>query len=51
MSNPVYAHVVGDVLGKLRERFINQGVDDSFLDELRSLWELKLMQRDQVVQG
>ncbi|XP_026377588.1 transcription initiation factor IIA subunit 1-like [Papaver somniferum] len=47
MSNPVYAHVVGDVVGKLRERFINQGVDDSFLDELRSLWELKLMQRDQ----
>ncbi|KAI3984795.1 hypothetical protein MKX01_039412 [Papaver californicum] len=54
MSNPtvstVYVHVVDAVVSKLREEFINEGVDDSVLNELQALWELKMMQCG-VIQG
>ncbi|OVA13925.1 Transcription factor IIA [Macleaya cordata] len=39
----VYLHVVDAVVSKLREEFINEGVDDSVLTELQGLWELKMM--------
>ncbi|XP_068640295.1 transcription initiation factor IIA large subunit-like isoform X2 [Aristolochia californica] len=40
----VYLHVVDSVVSKLRQEFINEGVDDSVLNELQSLWELKMLQ-------
>ncbi|KAG9441467.1 hypothetical protein H6P81_017321 [Aristolochia fimbriata] len=40
----VYLHVVDSVVSKLRQEFINEGVDDSVLSELQSLWELKMLQ-------
>ncbi|XP_010262269.1 PREDICTED: transcription initiation factor IIA large subunit-like isoform X1 [Nelumbo nucifera] len=46
----VYLHVVDAVVSKLRDEFINEGVDDSVLNELQGLWELKMMQCG-VVQG
>lgn len=49
MWNPVYAHVIGDVVGKLRENFVNQGVDDVVLDHLQEQWELKLMTQPEVI--
>lgn len=33
----VYLHVVDAVVGKLREEFINEGVDDSVLNELQGV--------------
>ncbi|XP_006827510.2 transcription initiation factor IIA large subunit [Amborella trichopoda] len=41
----VYLYVVDSVVNKLREEFVNEGVDESVLNELQALWELKLMQR------
>lgn len=52
MSNSVsavYFHVVGDVFGKIRSWGVVDE-DDSALSELRSLWELKMMQSG-VVKG
>ncbi|KAJ4954629.1 hypothetical protein NE237_011412 [Protea cynaroides] len=46
----VYLHVVDAVVTKLREDFINDGVDDSPLTELQRLWELKMMHCG-VIQG
>ncbi|CAN6461559.1 unnamed protein product [Victoria cruziana] len=40
----VYLHVVDSVVSKLREEFLNEGVDDGVLSELQALWELKMMQ-------
>ncbi|XP_068645824.1 transcription initiation factor IIA large subunit-like isoform X2 [Aristolochia californica] len=40
----VYLHVVDSVVSKLRQEFTNEGVDDSVLNELQSLWELKMLQ-------
>ncbi|XP_058078011.1 transcription initiation factor IIA large subunit-like isoform X2 [Magnolia sinica] len=40
----VYLHVVDSVVSKLREEFLNEGVDDSVLNELQGLWELKMLQ-------
>ncbi|XP_043693632.1 transcription initiation factor IIA subunit 1-like [Telopea speciosissima] len=40
----VYLNVVDAVVNKLREEFINEGVDESVLTELQGLWELKMVQ-------
>eukprot|EP00262_Sarcandra_glabra_P016198 TRINITY_DN520_c0_g2_i1.p1 TRINITY_DN520_c0_g2~~TRINITY_DN520_c0_g2_i1.p1 ORF type:complete len:383 (-),score=91.54 TRINITY_DN520_c0_g2_i1:136-1284(-) len=40
----VYLHVVDSVVSKLREEFLNDGVDDAVLGELQALWELKMLQ-------
>lgn len=40
----VYLHVVEDVINNVRIDFQSEGVDDNVLNELQSLWELKLVQ-------
>jgi len=39
----VYSSVIDDVLANCREAFLDDGVDDSVLQELKTLWEGKLM--------
>lgn len=44
-NNPVpklYRTVVEDVISNVREHFLDDGVDDQVLQELKSLWEQKL---------
>ncbi|KAL2076588.1 hypothetical protein ACEWY4_027817 [Coilia grayii] len=46
-SNPVpklYRSVIEDVISEVRELFLDEGVDEQVLMELRTLWENKLMQ-------
>ncbi|KAG7461197.1 hypothetical protein MATL_G00207470 [Megalops atlanticus] len=46
-SNPVpklYRSVIEDVINDVRELFLDEGVDEQVLLELRTLWESKLMQ-------
>ncbi|XP_062407111.1 transcription initiation factor IIA subunit 1 isoform X1 [Sardina pilchardus] len=46
-SNPVpklYRSVIDDVINEVRELFLDEGVDEQVLMELRTLWESKLMQ-------
>ncbi|XP_057307248.1 TFIIA-alpha and beta-like factor isoform X2 [Hydractinia symbiolongicarpus] len=46
-SNPVpkiYRAVIDDVIKNVREAFLNEGVDDQVLKELKQLWESKLLQ-------
>ncbi|XP_030627879.1 transcription initiation factor IIA subunit 1 isoform X1 [Chanos chanos] len=46
-SNPVpklYRSVIEDVISEVRELFLDEGVDEQVLMELRTLWESKLMQ-------
>ncbi|PKA51974.1 hypothetical protein AXF42_Ash008203 [Apostasia shenzhenica] len=40
----VYLHVIDDVLGKVREEFVNSGAGESVLNELQAIWEAKMMQ-------
>jgi hypothetical protein len=39
-----HRQVVDDVIKNIREDFINEGVDEQVLEDLRQLWESKLMQ-------
>ncbi|KAK3516855.1 hypothetical protein QTP70_027073 [Hemibagrus guttatus] len=46
-SNPVpklYKTVMEDVINEVRELFLDEGVDEQVLMELKTLWESKLMQ-------
>ncbi|XP_064421007.1 transcription initiation factor IIA subunit 1 [Latimeria chalumnae] len=46
-SNPVpklYRSVIEDVINDVRELFLDEGVDEQVLMELKTLWENKLMQ-------
>ncbi|KAL7824820.1 hypothetical protein AOLI_G00036030 [Acnodon oligacanthus] len=46
-SNPVpklYKSVMEDVINEVRELFLDEGVDEQVLMELKTLWESKLMQ-------
>ncbi|XP_072895463.1 transcription initiation factor IIA subunit 1 isoform X2 [Hemitrygon akajei] len=46
-SNPVpklYRSVIEDVINDVREQFLDEGVDEQVLAELKTLWESKLMQ-------
>ncbi|XP_024276406.1 transcription initiation factor IIA subunit 1 isoform X3 [Oncorhynchus tshawytscha] len=46
-SNPVpklYRSVIEDVINEVRELFLDEGVDEQVLMELKTLWENKLMQ-------
>ncbi|KAJ1104820.1 hypothetical protein NDU88_002229 [Pleurodeles waltl] len=46
-SNPVpklYRSVIEDVINDVRELFLDEGVDEQVLMELKTLWESKLMQ-------
>ncbi|XP_067848147.1 transcription initiation factor IIA subunit 1 isoform X2 [Heptranchias perlo] len=46
-SNPVpklYKSVIEDVINDVREQFLDDGVDEQVLIELKTLWENKLMQ-------
>ncbi|XP_026197419.1 transcription initiation factor IIA subunit 1 isoform X1 [Anabas testudineus] len=46
-SNPVpklYKSVIEDVISEVRELFLDEGVDEQVLLELKTLWENKLMQ-------
>uniref|UniRef100_A0A3B1KG30 General transcription factor IIA, 1 n=1 Tax=Astyanax mexicanus TaxID=7994 RepID=A0A3B1KG30_ASTMX len=46
-SNPVpklYRSVMEDVINEVRELFLDEGVDEQVLMELKTLWESKLMQ-------
>ncbi|XP_047657810.1 transcription initiation factor IIA subunit 1 isoform X1 [Tachysurus fulvidraco] len=46
-SNPVpklYKTVIEDVINEVRELFLDEGVDEQVLMELKTLWENKLMQ-------
>lgn len=46
----VYIHVVDSVIKSLRPEFQNEGLDDSVLNEVQALWELKMMQNG-AIQG
>lgn len=46
----VYVHVVDSVIKSLRPEFQNEGLDDSVLNEVQALWELKMMQNG-AIQG
>lgn len=46
----VYIHVVDSVMKTLRPEFQNEGLDDSVLNEVQALWELKMMQNG-AIQG
>lgn len=41
---PVYKGVIADVLKNVRDKFLNEGVDEQVLQELKQLWETKLQQ-------
>ncbi|XP_072558588.1 transcription initiation factor IIA subunit 1 [Paramormyrops kingsleyae] len=46
-SNPVpklYRSVIEDVINDVRELFLDEGVDEQILQDLKTLWESKLMQ-------
>lgn len=46
-TNPVpkiYRAVIEDVIKNVRESFLNEGVDEQVLSELKQLWENKLLQ-------
>ena len=46
MNHPqlkLYNSVIEDVISGVREAFLDEGVDDQVLQELKSLWEMKLM--------
>uniref|UniRef100_A0A1A8QCM9 General transcription factor IIA, 1 n=1 Tax=Nothobranchius rachovii TaxID=451742 RepID=A0A1A8QCM9_9TELE len=46
-SNPVpklYRSVIEDVMSEVRELFLDEGVDEQVLHELKTLWENKLLQ-------
>uniref|UniRef100_A0A3Q2ZNR1 General transcription factor IIA, 1 n=2 Tax=Kryptolebias marmoratus TaxID=37003 RepID=A0A3Q2ZNR1_KRYMA len=46
-SNPVpklYRSVIEDVINEVRELFLDEGVDEQVLHELKTLWENKLLQ-------
>ncbi|KAF3341953.1 transcription initiation factor IIA subunit 1-like protein [Carex littledalei] len=40
----VYIEVIDDVVGKVRDEFINYGAGEAVLNELQSLWEMKMVQ-------
>jgi transcription initiation factor TFIIA large subunit len=40
----VYAHVINDVIDGVREAFLDDGMDEMVLQELKQLWETKLNQ-------
>ncbi|KAJ3684191.1 hypothetical protein LUZ61_013355 [Rhynchospora tenuis] len=40
----VYMGVINDVIGKVRDEFINYGAGEAVLSEIQSLWEMKMMQ-------
>uniref|UniRef100_A0A9J7X236 General transcription factor IIA, 1 n=2 Tax=Cyprinus carpio TaxID=7962 RepID=A0A9J7X236_CYPCA len=40
----LYRSVIEDVIGEVRELFLDEGVDEQVLMELKTLWENKLMQ-------
>ncbi|PIA54659.1 hypothetical protein AQUCO_00900907v1 [Aquilegia coerulea] len=43
-TSTVYINVIEDVVNKVREEFVQSGVDETVLNELQGLWELKMMQ-------
>lgn len=44
-TSAVYIHVIEDVIEKVREEFVNNGgPGETVLNELQSLWEMKLIQ-------
>jgi len=43
-TKTVYANVMEGTLSKVREAFYDEGLDDQILNELRSLWDMKLQQ-------
>lgn len=61
MTRKVYNTVVEDVIANVREAFLDEGVDEQVLQELKHLWEMKLSQSraleplvpetDQLLQG
>ncbi|ONK61976.1 uncharacterized protein A4U43_C08F35530 [Asparagus officinalis] len=40
----VYIQVIDDVVGKVRDEFINSGAGEAVLSELQALWEMKMLQ-------
>ncbi|EIE26431.1 hypothetical protein COCSUDRAFT_64488 [Coccomyxa subellipsoidea C-169] len=40
----VYRNVIDDVIARVKADFVQEGVDEAVLDELRVLWEAKLQQ-------
>lgn len=44
MTRKVYNTVVEDVIANVREAFLDEGVDEQVLQELKHLWETKLSQ-------
>ncbi|RDD42627.1 Transcription initiation factor IIA subunit 1 [Trichoplax sp. H2] len=40
----LYHYVINDVIRSIRQSFLNRGVDEQVLQELKSQWELKIVQ-------
>lgn len=38
-----YANVMDDVIAGVREAFLDEGIDDQVLQELRHMWEAKVL--------
>jgi transcription initiation factor TFIIA large subunit len=39
----LYTSVIEDVIGGVREAFLDEGVDEQVLQELKQIWESKLL--------
>ena len=44
----VYKHVIDEVIKNVREAFLNDGVDEQVLQELKQIWESKVTQSEAV---
>jgi hypothetical protein len=47
--NKLYKSVIDDVISRTREIFLDEGIDEQVLVELRALWETKLAQTKAVI--
>lgn len=43
LQQKLYTTVIEDVISGVRESFIDEGVDEQVLQELKQIWETKLM--------
>ena len=41
-ASSLYQSVINDVISSVRESFLDESVDETVLQELRNMWQLKL---------
>lgn len=51
LQGKLYQNVIEDVVTNIRDTFLDEGVDEQVLSELRMLWESKLMNSKAVENG